>query len=246
MARHFACTACGKCCHGILPLTVDEALAHAGRFPLAVAFTPVRAKSKSFDVAARLGVVLDRKVALRVMPVAYLPRDSACPALADEGLCSIHDDKPLRCRAMPFFGWRAEGDQADLLVPRPGWACDVSAAAPPVYDNGKILEREAFAAERAALERQAPVLRAYAEKMLPVAAGLAQTLIALAAKPLGGDVYLGFSTLLRRLPDVDKAAVARAQLTVLAHWGERGDAAYRRNVVGFSAEMERLAKAFNP
>lgn len=240
MARHFACTACGKCCHGILPLTVDEALAHAGRFPLAVAFTPVRAKSKSFDIAARLGVMLDKKVALRVMPVAYLPRDAACPALADEGLCSIHDDKPLRCRAMPFFGWRAEGDQADLLVPRPGWACDVSDAAPPVYDNGKILERDAFATERAALERQAPLLRAYAEKMLPMTAGLAQTLTALAARPLGGDVHLGFSTLLRRLKDVDKATIARAQMSVLDAWAGRGDAGYQRNVAGFRDEMGRL------
>ena len=88
--------------------------------------------------------------------------------------------------------------------------------------------------------------RAYAERLLPMAPGLAQTLNGLAARPMGGEVYLGFSTLLRRLPEVDKTAVARAQLPVLAHWAGRGDAAYRRNIAGFSTEMERLAKAFNP
>jgi len=246
VARHFACTACGKCCHGVLPLTIDEALAHAGRFPLAVMFVPIRAKAKSFTQAQKLGVMLDKKTALRVMPVAYLPKDAACPALAPDGLCGIHETKPVRCRAMPFFAWRDEADQGDLLVPRPGWACDVSANAPAVYDGGKVLDRDAFAAERQALLDQAPVLRAYAERLLPMAPGLAQTLNGLAAKPMGGEVYLGFSTLLRRLPDVDKTAVARTQLPVLAHWAGQGDAAYQRNIAGFSTEMERLAKAFNP
>jgi len=241
VARHFACTACGKCCHGVLPLTLAEALAHAGRFPLAVMFVPIRAKAKSFSLAQKLGVMLDKKTALRVMPVAYLPKDAACPALAEDGLCQIHASKPLRCRAMPFFAWRDEADQSDLLTPRPGWVCDVSVTAPAVYDGGKILVRDAFVAERQALQDQAPVLRSYAERLLPMAPGLAQTLIGLAAKPMGGEVYLGFSSLLRRLPDIDKAAVARAQLPVLAQWAERGDAAYQRNVEGFSVEMARLA-----
>lgn len=240
MTRHFACTACGKCCHGVLPLTITEALAHAGRFPLAVAFTPVRAKTKAHGLAAGLGLALDKKTALRIMPVAYLPTDQACPALSEEGLCSIHDNKPLRCRAMPFFAWRDEADQADLLVPRPGWACDVSAAAPLVYEDGTILARSAFDAERAALIEQAPVLQAYGQKLLPMAVGLAQTLTALAAKPKGGTVYVGFSTLLRRLSGIDKALVAQAQIPLLAAWAGRGDAAYGRNITGFRAEMERL------
>jgi hypothetical protein len=83
-------------------------------------------------------------------------------------------------------------------------------------------------------------LRAYTERLLPMAAGLGQTLAAIAAKPLGGEVTVGFSTLLRRLPEVDKTAVARAQVPVLAAWAEKGDDAYRRNIAGFKAEMERL------
>ncbi|MBR9971332.1 YkgJ family cysteine cluster protein [Magnetospirillum sulfuroxidans] len=240
MARHFACTACGKCCHGVLPLTVAEALEHAGRFPLAVMFVPIRAKAKSFEIAARLGMMLDKKTALRVMPIAYLPRDASCPALAADGLCSIHDHKPVRCRAMPFFAWRAEAEQVDLLVPRAGWACDTAADAPAVYDGGKILDRTDFAAERAALEEQGAVLRGYGERLLPLAAGLGPALAAIAAKPQGGEVIVGFSTLLRRLPEVDKTAVARAQVAVLAAWADKGDAAYRRNIAGFKAEMERL------
>lgn len=241
MVRHFACTACGKCCHGVLPLTITEAVEHAGRFPLAVMFVPVRAKAKSYGPAQKLGVMLDKKTALRVTPVAYLPKDAACPALAADGLCQIHASKPVRCRAMPFFAWRDEADQADLLVPRPGWTCDVSANAPAVYEDGKILDRDAFVAERQALQEQAPVLKSYAERLLPMAPGLSQTLTALAAKPRGGEVFLGFSTLLRRLPDMDKAAVAQAQMTVLSHWAGQGDAAYQRNVEGFRAEMARLA-----
>lgn len=225
----------------MLPLTVDEAVEHAGRFPLAVMFVPLRAKAKGFAQAQKLGIMLDRKTALRVMPVAYLPKDAPCPALDDDGLCRIHQTKPVRCRAMPFFAWRDEAEQADLLVPRPGWACDVTAAAPAVYDAGRVLDRAGFAAERAALESQAPILRAYAQRLLPMAVGLSATLATLAAKPGGGAAYVGFSTLLRRLAHVDKAQVARAQLPVLHAWVGRGDAGYGRDLAGFIAECERLA-----
>ena len=40
MERRFACTACGKCCFGLLPLTIGDALAHADKFPLVVICHP--------------------------------------------------------------------------------------------------------------------------------------------------------------------------------------------------------------
>lgn len=176
MERRFRCTACGKCCVGWLPLTVNDALAHAGRFPLAVVWTPVRPASKAFDAAARLGLTVrtrDRKrLAVRIAPTAYIPPSMACPELTADNLCGIQDDKPSRCRSMPFLPYRAETDQADLLVPRPGWACDTSPEAPVVYRDKAILDRRDFDREHDDLVAQAAVLRAYGEALMASVPGM--------------------------------------------------------------------------
>ncbi|MBF0324106.1 MAG: YkgJ family cysteine cluster protein [Alphaproteobacteria bacterium] len=242
--RHFACTACGKCCTGRLALTIHDALAHADLFPLAVAFSPVAAGAKAFAATQRLGVTValgrKKELAVRVTPVAFIPPAMACPALGGDGLCTIHATKPLRCRAMPFLAWRDETDQDHLLVPRPGWACDVSAAAPLVYEGKRIAQREDFEAELAAIQADGPVLRRYAEQMLPITPGLLDGLIKLAGKPAGGDMVLGFATLLKRLPEVDKQAVAAAQAPVLAAWAERTQGDDRARFQMFAAEMGRM------
>ncbi|MGE5503216.1 MAG: YkgJ family cysteine cluster protein, partial [Actinomycetota bacterium] len=169
-ARRFACTACGRCCYGWLPLTVDDALAHAHRFPLAMVWTPVRQGHKAFALTARLGTTIRlpgrREAAVRIIPVAYLPPSQACPELAADGRCAIHADKPLRCRTMPFFPYAEEADQAEMLMPRKGWACDVSEAAPVVYRGKEIVERGDWEAERTALKQAVPVLRRYGEALL--------------------------------------------------------------------------------
>ena len=251
MERHFACTACGRCCVGVLPLTLDEAVTHAGRFPLAVLLTPVRQGHRSFAITARLGttVRLDRRreLAVRISPVSYLPPSMACPHLDPGGLCAIHAAKPLRCRTMPFYPHRDENDQAAMLVPRPGWTCDVSTAAPVVYRDKAIVDRAAFDAERRALADQAPRLRAFAAHLVATVPGILDKLVAAAAKPVGGDLLVGFGALLRRLDGVDRAEIARRQHPVLAALVERtsGDpaiAAFHNHYANGQRDMERLAR----
>lgn len=249
MDRHFDCTACGRCCYGWLPLTVTDALAHAGRFPLAVVWTPVKQGSKAFDMTARLGLALRlhdrRRLAVRIAPTAYLPPSFPCPALTPENLCAIHAEKPLRCRTMPFFPYREESDQADLLIPRPGWSCDTSPAARAVYRDRTVLEREDFDRERTVLLQQAPILRAYAEWIMKIVPGMEANLTRAAQKPGGGHVIVGFASLLRRLNDIDRSAVALAQRPLLAAFAEKvagqpALAEYHRNYGDWGWEMERL------
>ena len=200
MERRFSCTACGKCCYGSLPLTLDEALDHAGRFPLAMMWTPVPQASKAFSLTARLGATLNlgkrKQIAVRVAPVAYLPPALPCPALNAKGLCAIHADKPSRCRTMPFFPYREEADQTDLLIPRSGWLCDTSAEAPAVYRDKKIVERGDFDSERSALVNQAAILGPYADWLLESVPTLKEELVRVARKRTGGHVVVNFSTLL--------------------------------------------------
>jgi len=223
--RHFHCTACGKCCTGQLPLTLKDAVTNAGRFPLAMMWTTVRPGAKTFDLTARLGTTVQlgkhKQVAVQITPVSYLPPTLACPALADDGRCRIHADKPARCRTMPFYPYREETDQADLLTPRAGWLCDTSAEAPLVYRDKTIVNRADFDLERQELINQTPLIRAYAERLLANAPNVGAALEAAAKKKRGGTVMLAFTAIVSRLPDTDLTAFAKHQLPVLTAHAEK-------------------------
>ncbi|MEW5729368.1 MAG: YkgJ family cysteine cluster protein [Pseudomonadota bacterium] len=240
MERRFACTACGRCCVGRLPLTLADALAHAGRFPLGLVLAPIRQGHKSHAVTARLGTEIRlpdrRRVAVRIMPSAWIPPAMACPALGPDGLCAIHDAKPSRCRAMPFLAWRDEADQAELLIPRPGWSCDVSATAPVVYRDKKILDRAGFDAERADLESQAKTLRKAVDTLAATTPGLVEALAR------GREVLLGFTVLLPWLDGADKAALAAAQLEVLGDIVARADGEFQAKYREWIADWERVLR----
>jgi Fe-S-cluster containining protein len=249
MTRHFSCTACGKCCFGWVPLTIPEAIAHAGRFPLAVVWSPVRARPGR-EPAGGLGLLVPvgpgRLLPVRIAPTAYIPPSHRCPELGDDGLCAIHAEKPIRCRTMPFIGWRDEDDQGDLLVPRPGWSCDTGGAAPAVYADGRILERGDWLAERAALAADQPAIRRHAQAVLAAAPHLPQALAAAAAQA-GGSVVMGFGPLLRGLTGIDAADLAGRQGPVLADFAARtaADPAlsdYHTRYRNWAADLARLGE----
>lgn len=219
MQRHFDCTACGKCCHGWLPLSIKDALAHADQFPLFLFWMPVRPGGKSYDLTLELGFELKlkkrKRAAVRVFPVSYIPTHMTCPALQDDGLCAIHDTKPQRCRTMPFSGARAENDQLDLLIPKPDWACDVGDQATVVYADKKIITRQEFQAERKLLSAEAHILKLFARLMLEGMPRLRMDLEKVAGRPKGGHLIVSFSSLIPRLADVDIVAFAAKQWPVM-------------------------------
>ena len=181
-------------------------------------WTVVPPGSRSAGLVARLGasVTIGRKKALpvEITAVAWLPETTPCPELTPDGLCGIHSAKPQRCRTMPFYAGREEADQAPFLLPRPGWQCDISRAAPAVYDGGVILDRADFDAERQRLEQQAATIRAYATRLVSQSAPLVRDLEVLGKRPGGGRLALAFTGILPRLGG-DTAAFARQQVPVL-------------------------------
>ncbi|WP_216614780.1 hypothetical protein [Methylomonas sp. ZR1] len=129
----------------------------------------------------------DRKEsAALIVPTAYIPPSFPCRALAPDNPCSIHPDKPSRCLTMPFYPYRDEQFQAELLKPQPGWACDTSESAPLVFADKKIVFREDFDAERKDLEEQIPLIRRYADYMLKYTPQLVGNLAKVSLKPKGG------------------------------------------------------------
>lgn len=224
MERRFHCTACGKCCYGWLPLTLDDALANAGRFPLAMILSTVRQGTKAFEITARQGTSIAmgkrKRLAVRAAPTAYIPPSLPCPALASDGRCAIHADKPVRCRAMPFTAYQEERDQTESLAPRQGWECDTSPQAPVVYRDRKVIERRDFDAERRALSGQASILGAYIDGLMTTAPNVAAAVVNAAGKKRGGHVVLNFTTILPRLEQLDPAAFCENQLPVLKEFAD--------------------------
>lgn len=217
--QHFQCTACGKCCSGWVPLTLRDALANADRFPLAMVWSPIQPTSRAFALTKHMGALVQlpnrKKVAVLLAPTCYIPPIFSCPALSADNLCSIHAEKPLRCRTMPFFPYHEEEDQAQSLTPRKGWLCDTSDAAPLVYKDRKIIDRIAFDAERAELLADAPRLRSSAELLLARNPNLMPLLAKAASVGAGGRFVADFQSFLRLHKDYDLLDFAKKQYPLL-------------------------------
>ena len=225
MTHRFLCTACGKCCYGQIPLTVQDAWVHAKRFPLAMVWSPVREGSKDFKSVARFGTVVSmpkaKNLAVLIVPTAYLPPTFACPELTAENLCAIQLQKPARCRTMPFYPYREEQFQAELLAPRPGWLCDISAAAPIVFADKQIVERDDFEFELQALQEQHAIILRYAEYMFKYTPQLRESLAKVAAKPKAGQVVTSLSSFLTAIRHPDTKSIAAQQLPLLQNYADQ-------------------------
>lgn len=247
MEFHFSCTECGKCCFGCLPLTLDDALAHIGRFPLAFVWTTVPSGARNYPLATKLGFALPtgKRVAGIIMPTAYIPSSFPCPELSDDGRCGIHENKPSRCKTMPFYPYREEADQRDMLIPRKTWLCQTSLAAPVVYRNGTIVDRANFDIERKALLDQAPVMQQYANYMFKYSPWVIGSLAAMASNP-AGSVITSLSSFLTATKHLDATEISRQQLPVFEEFAARTAdnpefADYHRNYSGWAKEMAYLS-----
>lgn len=249
--RHFLCTACGQCCHGLLPLTWKDALANAALFPLCFLWTAVRQNSKDYAMVATLGFTLQlaqrKSLAVLIVPTAYLPKPFPCPALRDDNLCGIHHNKPSRCKTMPFYPYRDERYQAESLKPRPGWACDTSTAAPVVFKDHRIVFRDDFDRERQDLLEQVPVLRRYADYMLKYSPWLVAALTQAASQVKPGRVITSLSSFLVATRNVDAAHIAQLQLPILGGYIDKTAenvqlAEFHKNYRNWHQEMIYLAQ----
>ncbi|MBB4067261.1 YkgJ family cysteine cluster protein [Gellertiella hungarica] len=245
--QRFACTACGLCCHGMLPLSIEEAFKWAHVFPLAMSATPVKPGTRGYamkEVAVTFSAGAKKPIQLIVTPVAFIPPTAPCPKLADDGLCSIHEEKPQRCRTMPFYAYKEEDSQRDMLVPRPGWKCATGEDAPVVYRDRKIVDRAEFQRERELLKGQAVALQRYVDTVARYDPGFSMRVQTAATAVVPGRVIVGFVSWLRQNKELDVVGFARRQHPVLKEWLEKtaGDAkaaqfaSYYREAIG---DLER-------
>ena len=95
------CTACGKCCNSAPRMTLPELFHHQHRFIGALAISRVQ-----------------DGLSLTTQAIDY-PSLARCPALSDDGLCTVHADrKPLACAVVPFDAQLPDEAQHAVLASR--------------------------------------------------------------------------------------------------------------------------------
>ena len=246
--QRFACTACGLCCYGVLPLTIEEALARAERFPLAMSIMPIKPGVRGHQSVAKTGASLQmtpkNKILLSISPVSFIPPSMPCPDLAPNNLCSVHETKPVRCRAMPFYAYKDEDHQSDMLKPRPGWKCATGPDAPVVYRDHKIVDRTDFDAERTELVSQAPSLQRYVDALMETNPGVKMMVHKAMQGPIAGRVVVGFITYLRYNPKLDMRDFARKQHPVMQDWLSRteGNSQHQEYTTFYRTELNGLVR----
>jgi len=149
VAAGFHCTACGKCCNSPPLMSMDELFRHAGRFVGALSLRRVRppragtrhvvdghiVEVTADDVAAfaalarRQGHPLPDGNTLMIATQAIdYPSHGRCPALADDGRCTIHAARPSTCAMVPLDAWVPDRLQVvSLAAKRPGGEHDIGA-----------------------------------------------------------------------------------------------------------------------
>ncbi len=219
MTRHFRCTACGKCCYGQLPLTWRDAEANAHLFPLGMVWTPVAQASKDFKLASQLGKTIklpDRKeLAILVVPTSFIPATRPCPALVDNKLCGIHEQKPARCRTMPFYPYREERFQNEVIKIKADWECDTSEAAPVIYADSKVLDSVDFNIERTQIESEVPMMQRYVEYMMKYTPTLANQLVLASTSGKAKHIVTSLSSFITATRYQGAKTLARRQIPVL-------------------------------
>lgn len=170
MPRHFACTACGRCCNRGPEMELSEATMFAGTFVTSLLFKvhslpisgrsawagtwwrnresriPLRPALEEAErhlrqfASRRIDRRRDRQLFLDISAIVDDEGQGRCPALV-EGLCSIHDARPLTCRTVPLHYSRAPStlqNYLDNFTATPGYQCDTSDTAPMVLDGNKV------------------------------------------------------------------------------------------------------------
>ncbi|CAB3753389.1 flagellin N-methylase [Burkholderia puraquae] len=193
-----ACNACGRCCNSAPTLSLRELFRHRHRFvgALTIRRVPKRRIGERWraggrehaldadDVAAfdalaerlfhRTGGMGTEWIALTLQGYDY-PSLGRCAALADDGRCGVHADKPSICSAVPLDPTLPDRLQSRVLAARrddAGWlgancivevenaqSSDVASFPVPLVTAGQVADRAALDAYRDALVFERAVWR---------------------------------------------------------------------------------------
>ena len=111
MDIHFACTQCGRCCHGLrLTLSVDEAIAWAGNGDTVQILTEALPQSESNAgeeshaeyEKARSFPATSGEATIRIAAILVAFHPGPCPHLRPDMRCGNYSARPRICRIYPL------------------------------------------------------------------------------------------------------------------------------------------------
>jgi Fe-S-cluster containining protein len=213
-------------------------------------WTPLKEGAKDHSMVTKLGATIKlsnrKELAVLIVPSLYIPPTFPCHALSKDNLCSIHTTKPSRCKTMPFYPYREEQYQAELLLPRKDWACNVSSATPIFFEGKNIVYRADFDHERQELLQQVPVLRTYANYMLKYSPLLVNGLAKATTHKVGGQVVTSLSSFLTATRNPNAKEISRQQLPLLNEYMKKTAqklefTEFHKNYAGWAKEMDFLS-----
>jgi Fe-S-cluster containining protein len=149
--RHFACTACGKCCNAAPSMSIDEAFDLADIFIMSVEihFGQKTVAEDLYEIGHRTldvdGSPIPAMMNVVVHPLDWSEHTNRCPALVGK-LCGIYDRRPATCRTIPFDIQLAAAHVSRSTQWEPefgirhGYECDWTDAAPLVADARGIVD----------------------------------------------------------------------------------------------------------
>jgi Fe-S-cluster containining protein len=148
MDIHYACTSCGKCCHGHhISLTLGEAMqwirdTNDRLIVLVEAFLDngLGISELQRDHAQRRSVRMrcgDTHAYVAIIFAVYNP--AVCPFLTEDKRCGIYDRRPLVCRIYPFeINPHIQLQREFKDCPSEAW----DESGPAVYRNGRFVNDE--------------------------------------------------------------------------------------------------------
>lgn len=119
---YFNCTACGKCCTSPPSFTSNEFLKFIDKFPFSIAISHNPLKNEKFFIEQKEPYATIKKIPNNFSMVYFSSVDFqplftnsvGCNQLNNK-LCNLHEDKPLKCKVVPFVNTFNEDIQISLI-----------------------------------------------------------------------------------------------------------------------------------
>lgn len=165
---HFACHACGACCNSAPALTFQEMGSYAKDFHIRLAFQSVPMKStdtiqfpwgiQKVDSKQNAKIKENEKrlwnavkgpdgiTMIHMFPIARTQSSAnSCPQRTEDGLCSIHDRRPLMCRTVPLAPAMPEFMQGMNIAAFEEWGCaskEAKEGFDPLFNGFKLISND--------------------------------------------------------------------------------------------------------
>jgi hypothetical protein len=116
---------------------------------------------------------------------------------------------------MPFYPYRDERFQHEVMRFKNEWSCETDPSAPLVYADGRVVDRKDFEAERQKILEEVPLMRRYAAYMFKYSPHIVRQLTVASAHPQAKHIVTSLSSFMTAIRYPHMKSIAEKQIPVL-------------------------------